>query len=100
MKPFQASWMIGSLDKGLILLGLMAVATGQAQTNKSYEAHVLEVQKRAPAGFTILIERPFIVVGNEEPAMVREHAENTIRWAVNRLKKDFFSRDPAEIIDI
>jgi hypothetical protein len=100
MKPFQASWMIGSLYKGLILLGLMAVATAQAQTNKSYEAHVLEVQKRAPAGFTVLIERPFIVVGNEAPAMVREHAENTIRWAVNRLKKDFFSRDPVEIIDI
>jgi hypothetical protein len=61
---------------------------------------VKDLKKRAPAGFTILVERPFVVIGDEAPAVVRGRAENTVKWAVTRLKKDFFSRDPAEMIDI
>src|SRR5258706_5915441 len=93
-----------SVRNSLLLLSAMGAAWAHAQTNQNdkslYEAHVLALQKRAPAGFTILVERAFIVIGNEAPAIVRGRAENTIRWAVNRLKKVFFSRDPVEIIDI
>ena len=93
-----------SVRKTLLLFSAMGAAWAHPQTNQNdkslYEAHVLGLQKRAPAGFTILVERPFIVIGDEAPAIVRGRAENTIRWAVNRLKKDFFSHDPVEIIDI
>ena len=93
-----------SVRNTLLLLSAMAVAWADAQTNendkRSYEAHVRDLQKRAPAGFTILVERPFVVIGNETPDIVRGRAENTVRWAVTRLKKDFFSIDPDEIIDI
>jgi hypothetical protein len=103
MQLLKASRMVRSLGNGLLVLIVIGGSWAEAQTNnneKLYEAHVVEVRKRAPIGFTILIERPFVVIGNEAPAMVRGRAENTVRWAVHRLKKDFFSRDPAEIIDI
>jgi hypothetical protein len=96
--------MMRSLRNSFVFLGVIGAASTQAQTNGNdkslYDAHLLDVQKRAPAGFTILIERPFVVIGNETSSRVRERAENTVRWAVNRLKKDFFSRDPVEIIDV
>ena len=93
-----------SVRNGLLLLSAMGAVWADAQTNQNdksrYDTHVLALQKRAPAGFTILVERPFVVIGNETPDIVRGRAENTVRWAVTRLKKDFFSRDPVEIIDI
>jgi hypothetical protein len=31
---------------------------------------------------------------------VQEHADGTVKWAVSRLKQDFFPNDPTEILDI
>lgn len=55
---------------------------------------------RPAAEFSFVIQRPFVVVGNESRQAVQEHAEATVKWAVDRLKQDFFPRDPKEILDI
>ncbi len=52
------------------------------------------------AVFSYVIEKPFVVIGDEPEARVREHAEHTVKWAVDRLKQDFFTSDPDEILDI
>ncbi len=58
-------------------------------------------QPRLPATvFAYVVERPFVVIGDEPEARVREHAEHTVKWAVDRLKQDFFTRDPNEILNI
>ena len=31
---------------------------------------------------------------------MKEHSEKTIKWAVDKLKQDFFTQDPKEILDI
>lgn len=31
---------------------------------------------------------------------MQQHAEGTVKWAVDRLRQDFFSKDPNEILDI
>jgi hypothetical protein len=59
-----------------------------------------EIQALAPAGFTVLIQPPFVVVGDEPAAKVRQRAEGSISWAVDRLKRDFFQKDPDEVITI
>jgi hypothetical protein len=62
--------------------------------------HVDELRKRLPSPqFSIVIQTPFIVIGDEPAAVVKEHAEGTVKWAVARLKQDFFAKDP-EILDI
>jgi hypothetical protein len=52
------------------------------------------------AEFSFVIQRPFVVVGDESRQAVQEHAEATVKWAVDRLKRDFFPSDPKEILDI
>ena len=47
-----------------------------------------------------MVQSPFVVLGDESPQMVRAHAINTVKWAVDKLKQDYFQRDPTEIIDI
>jgi hypothetical protein len=64
--------------------------------------HLMDLKKKVPEGegFTAVLEPPFFVVGDESPAMVRQRAQQTVRWAVDKLKDLYFKKDPAEIIDI
>jgi hypothetical protein len=70
-------------------------------SNADYAQHILALRKRVPArGFTVLLERPFVVIGDEDPRVVAARAEQTVRWATTRLKAAYFAKDPADIIDI
>ncbi|MHB1035780.1 MAG: C39 family peptidase [Pirellulales bacterium] len=70
-------------------------------SNADYAQHVMKLQKRiAGLGFSLVIEPPFVVIGDEPRDEVRRHAVGTVRWAVEKLKADYFAKDPAEILDI
>ena len=57
--------------------------------------------RRAPAAeFYFVIQPPFVVIGDESQPTVQERAAGTVKWAVDRLKQDFFPNDPTEILDI
>jgi hypothetical protein len=56
--------------------------------------------RSSSANFSFIIQRPFVVIGDEPKDAVEQHAEGTVRWAVDRLKKDFFTDDPKEILNI
>lgn len=53
-----------------------------------------------PTEFSIVIQAPFVVIGDEPRQAVQQHAEGTVKWAVERLKQDFFLNDPKDILDI
>ena len=60
--------------------------SGFYETN--FERHVAELEQGIPDGFFIVVQRPFVVVGNESTAQVKMRAEKTIKWAVDLLKKE------------
>ncbi len=70
-----------------------------------YTRHADELQKRIwtklqSKEFSIVIQKPFLVVGDEPESAVRERADGTVKWAVDRLKQDFFAKDPNNILEI
>ncbi len=69
-------------------------------TPADYAQHVMALKERVPAGFTILVEPPFVVIGDEPARTVASHAAGTVRWATSKLKQDYFTREPADILDI
>jgi hypothetical protein len=69
-------------------------------TPADYAQHVMKLRERLPRGFTLVLEPPFVVVGNEAPDVVRRRAAGTVRWSVDKLKRAFFRKDPNEIIDV
>jgi hypothetical protein len=70
-------------------------------TKAEFEAHVAQLKKRLPSkDFTIVVQPPFVVVGDEPADVVQWRADGTIKWAVEKLKQDYFSKDPEEILDI
>ena len=90
----------------------IAVAAGRSSfTDADFAKHVRQLREqikqklsspsRAPlAEFSVVIQKPFVVVGDEPREAVQQHAEGTVKWAVDRLKQDFFPNDPSEILDI
>jgi hypothetical protein len=86
---------------------LVAGAVGAPRDGKhgfsaaDFERHVRELRKKLPGeGFTIVVAKPFVVVGDEEPREVRRRAKNTVAWAVEKLKAAYFENDPDEILDV
>lgn len=70
-------------------------------SDADYAQHMMELNRKINnKTFTVVLQKPFVVIGDEPPAMVRWRSIKTIKWAVNKLKQDYFKKDPAEIIDI
>ncbi len=86
-------WLLSTLPT------LIAAASGHAAA-PSFALHLAKLTNQVPAGFTVTVQPPFVVIGDESPEMVQQRATRTVQWAVDKLKQDFFQRDPDEIIDI
>lgn len=87
------------------VLNVSASLNSNSFTDADYTRHVTELKTRIrdklqSNEFSIVIERPFVVVGDETEAVVRQRATDTVKWAVDRLKQDFFTKDPVGILEI
>jgi hypothetical protein len=78
-----------------------AASTSATFTPADFARHVVELKKRLPSNeFSIIVQSPFVVVGDEPRPEVQKHAEGTVKWAVDKLKQDFFTKDPKVILDV
>ena len=69
-------------------------------TNADYAKHIMKVKPNVPKGFTIVLQRPFVVIGDEKPGIVRYRAERTVKWFADRIRGLFFKKDPPRIYDV
>ena len=70
-------------------------------TNADYAQHIMGLKKMIPNdSFTIVLQKPFVVIGDEPTETVKERSIHTVKWAVDKLKQDYFKNDPRSIIDI
>ena len=96
---------IALLSPGLFFsffaLFFVDAAAAAAHDGDAYERHVAALRKRLPPGaFHIVVEKPFVVVGDGPAEDVRASAEGTVRWTVQRLKALYFTKDPRQILTI
>ena len=84
----------------LALVSIPATTSAQNASDGAMQQHLNQLRKKLPGdGFHIRIEQPFVVVGDESPEMLKRRCRS-IRWAVDRLKNQYFKHDPDQIIDI
>ncbi|MCB9717188.1 MAG: hypothetical protein H6712_25285 [Myxococcales bacterium] len=70
-------------------------------TEENLRARAAALRERyGPYGMSVTIERPFVLVGDEGPDELRRHAAGTVRWAVERLERDFFDASPRDIVEV
>jgi hypothetical protein len=85
-----------------VLVLLLACATAHAEppSDENLRAHAARVADRLKGqGYTVLVEPPFVLVGDEPPERVRDRAR-TVRWTRRLLMADFFAAEPAEILEV
>lgn len=83
------------------LAGDTTGASPKTFTSADYDKHVAVLKHRLPPGdFSIIVQPPFVVIGDESEARIRQRSQDTVKWAVDRLKQNFFKRDPQQILDI
>jgi hypothetical protein len=84
----------------LALALLAAPARAAPPTAAALDAHAAALAARLRGqGYTVLVEAPFVLVGNEAPAQVRQRAR-TVRWTRTLLMADFFAADPGRVLEI
>ena len=70
-------------------------------TNADYTQHIMRLRKRLPnENFHIVVQKPFVVVGDETLQTVQRRSVGTVKWAVDRIRRDYFKQDPNEILDV
>jgi hypothetical protein len=70
-------------------------------TEAQFAEHVTQLKKKLPSPeFSIIVQPPFVVIGDEPQQVVKQRTDDTVKWAVDRLKQGFFTKDPKEILDI
>ncbi len=92
------------MPKKIIIISIILLSFTQLlanQTDAEFQRHAEKLNtKLKNRGFTVLVEKPFVVIGDESPEMVKKRSQNTVRWAVDKLKRDFFTKDPENILNI
>lgn len=79
----------------------LASETAVPPTAKNLEARARALRERYGAhGLSVVVERPFVLVGNEGEDTLRGHARSTVRWAVERLEQDYFDAPPLDIVEV
>ena len=69
-------------------------------TAADYAQQVIHVKSLAPEGFTVILQKPYVIVGDETPESVRRWATGTIQWASERLQREYFTEEPDDILAI
>jgi hypothetical protein len=80
------------------MLGAVAHAE---PTDKELETRATELRDRLHGqGYTVLIEAPFVVIGDSPPGEVQKIARGFLRSKVRLLEQDFFSKRPDKLIEV
>jgi hypothetical protein len=86
-----------------LVCGVLTASVAPAAAGPSKEqlaARAAELQRKlAGQGYTIVVEAPFVVIGDESPKKVQSRA-SFVRWVVKLIEKDYFSKQPDKIIDV
>ena len=88
------------LAAACVSFALMSGGAEAAPTKKELAAHAAELEKKlAGQGFHVLVEPPFVIIGDEAKQRVKSRA-GFVRWVVRLLEADYFDKQPDEIIEV
>jgi hypothetical protein len=85
------------------LAALVVAPARRAEAEPSAE----ELQQRREAlegrlgrGFTVVVQPPFVVIGDEAPATVKHRAGGILKWSIQLLEAEYFKSRPSKLIEI
>ena len=82
------------LQRSLLVTGAEPVPITAAITTAGLDAQAAATRALVGSGFTVIVEHPFVIAGDEAEAVVRDRATRIVRWSSDKLRQDFFAHDP------
>jgi hypothetical protein len=83
-----------------VILGAGSLAAAEPSADALKERRAALETRLAGQGFTVVIEPPFVVIGDEAPATVRHHATGILHWSIQLLEAEYFKARPDKLIEI
>lgn len=84
-----------------VSLASLSQSSGAEPTKDELETRAGQLRDKLDKdGFTVVVEAPFVVVGDEGAAMVKKHATGFLRNNIQLMEKDFFPSRPDKLIEI
>ena len=85
-----------------LCLGVLAPSlAAAAPTEDELKARKAELEKKLKGqAFTVVVEAPFVIIGDEGAAAVKKRASGFLRWTVQLLEKDYFAKQPDKLIEV
>jgi hypothetical protein len=66
-----------------------------------YAQHVHSLKQMLKGrDFTIIVQPPFVVIGDEPADIVEQRSKMTVKWSVDKLKERYFKQDPDQLLNI
>jgi len=84
----------------VLVVALAPASTLAAPSQEELATRAAALKKRlAGQRYTVLVEPPFVVIGDEPPQRVRDRAR-FVRWVVRLLEQDYFATRPTKVIEV
>src|SRR4051812_9913071 len=84
----------------LALAATATTATAAPTAEELADRKVALEARLAGQGFTVVVEPPFVIIGDEPAKTVRHHAEGILRWSIKLLEAEYFKARPNKLIEI
>lgn len=78
-------------------------APASASANAEHARHLADLRRKAlrlHGNFTVVLDPPFVIVGDGKPRTVHAATEDIVRWTRDKLRQDFFTQDPPHLLDV
>ena len=85
----------------LLLVALQVTNVAAEPTADQLAERKAALEKRLDGqGFTVVVEPPFVIVGDESAKTVKHHASGILHWAISLLEAEYFKQRPDKLIEI
>jgi hypothetical protein len=95
------------MSKRLVALACLAAATlplplaaAEPSAGELRDRRVALETRLAGQGFTVVVEPPFVIIGDESAATVKHHASGILHWSIQLLEAEYFKARPNKLIEI
>jgi hypothetical protein len=84
----------------LSALGLVPRAAAEPSAEELADRRAALEARLGPQGFTVVVQPPFVVIGDEPPATVKHRAGGILKWSIQLLEAEYFKARPSKLIEI
>jgi hypothetical protein len=92
------------MTKSLVVIACLAsvsrLAAAQPTADDLAERRAALEARLRGQGFTVVVEPPFVVIGDESSATVKHHASGILHWSIQLLEAEYFKERPTKLIEI